>query len=127
MFAFIVNGRTADPAVTAAGVSGIECLDPPPLGNVELAEAKARLGPAVFIKGNIDRLAPADGRGGRIRELIDGGYPVVLLTHWQSLYHRGTGLGLEGLTTLVERIQRVFGNSLQWAPLTEMAKTAMKV
>jgi len=37
-----------------AGVSGIECLDPPPLGNVELAEAKARLGPAVFIKGNID-------------------------------------------------------------------------
>jgi uroporphyrinogen-III decarboxylase len=37
-----------------AGVSGIECLDPPPLGNVELADAKARLGPTVFIKGNID-------------------------------------------------------------------------
>ena len=37
-----------------AGVSGIECLDPPPLGNVELGEAKARLGGAVFIKGNID-------------------------------------------------------------------------
>jgi len=37
-----------------AGVSGIECLDPPPLGNVELADAKARLGPSVFIKGNID-------------------------------------------------------------------------
>jgi uroporphyrinogen-III decarboxylase len=37
-----------------AGVSGLECLDPPPLGNVELADAKARLGPSVFIKGNID-------------------------------------------------------------------------
>jgi uroporphyrinogen-III decarboxylase len=37
-----------------AGVSGIECLDPPPLGNVELGEAKARLGASVFIKGNID-------------------------------------------------------------------------
>lgn len=37
-----------------AGVSGIECLDPPPLGNVELADARARLGPSVFIKGNID-------------------------------------------------------------------------
>jgi hypothetical protein len=37
-----------------AGVSGIECLDPPPLGNVELAEAKKRVGGKIFIKGNID-------------------------------------------------------------------------
>jgi Uroporphyrinogen decarboxylase (URO-D) len=37
-----------------AGFSGIECLDPPPLGNVELAEAKRRVGGRVFIKGNID-------------------------------------------------------------------------
>ncbi len=37
-----------------AEVSGIECLDPPPLGNVELAEAKLRVGRKLFIKGNID-------------------------------------------------------------------------
>lgn len=37
-----------------AGFSGIECLDPPPLGDVELAEAKLRVGEEVFIKGNID-------------------------------------------------------------------------
>lgn len=37
-----------------AGFSGIECLDPPPLGNVELAEAKKRIGRKAFIKGNID-------------------------------------------------------------------------
>ncbi|NIM90321.1 MAG: hypothetical protein GTO17_05155 [Candidatus Aminicenantes bacterium] len=36
------------------GISGIECLDPPPLGNVRLAEAKKRLEGKVFIKGNID-------------------------------------------------------------------------
>lgn len=40
--------------MAAAGISGIECLDPPPLGNVELAEAKRRIGGATFIKGNID-------------------------------------------------------------------------
>jgi len=37
-----------------AGISGLECLDPPPLGNVQLEEAKQRIGKKVFIKGNID-------------------------------------------------------------------------
>ena len=37
-----------------AGVSGIECLDPPPLGNVELDEAKRRTRGRGFIKGNVD-------------------------------------------------------------------------
>lgn len=37
-----------------SGVSGIECLDPPPLGNVELQEAKERTRGRGFIKGNID-------------------------------------------------------------------------
>jgi uroporphyrinogen-III decarboxylase len=36
------------------GASGIECLDPPPLGNVELTEAKETLAGKAFIKGNID-------------------------------------------------------------------------
>ncbi len=36
------------------GASGLECLDPPPLGNVSLEEAKARIGRDVFIKGNLD-------------------------------------------------------------------------
>ncbi len=37
-----------------AGVSGIECLDPPPLGNVELEDAKVRTRGRGFIKGNVD-------------------------------------------------------------------------
>jgi hypothetical protein len=37
-----------------ANVSGIECLDPQPLGNVELADAFKRIGKRGFIKGNID-------------------------------------------------------------------------
>jgi uroporphyrinogen-III decarboxylase len=36
------------------GASGIECLDPPPLGRVELEDAKRRVGDRIFIKGNID-------------------------------------------------------------------------
>ena len=37
-----------------AGISGIECLDPPPLGDVDIAEAVAELKGKIFIKGNID-------------------------------------------------------------------------
>jgi uroporphyrinogen-III decarboxylase len=40
--------------MAGTGASGIECLDPPPLGRVDLAEAKRRVGDRLFIKGNID-------------------------------------------------------------------------
>lgn len=36
------------------GFSGLECLDPPPLGNVELEDAVRRIGHRACIKGNID-------------------------------------------------------------------------
>ena len=75
-----------------------------------------------FIRSNIDRVVSADGRTGRIRQLIDSGHPLTLLTHWQSLYTQGTGLGLEGLNALMERIQKVFGNSLEWVTCSEMAR-----
>ncbi len=37
-----------------SGTSGLECLDPPPLGNVQLDEAFDALGGRAFIKGNVD-------------------------------------------------------------------------
>jgi hypothetical protein len=36
------------------GTDGIDTLDPPPLGTVDLADAKRRLGQRLFIKGNLD-------------------------------------------------------------------------
>ena len=78
-----------------------------------------------FINENIDRLISADGRTGRIRQLIDGGDPVVLLTHWQSLYTQGTALGLDGLSALAERIQKVFGNTIEWVPCSELARRSI--
>ncbi|MCK5789000.1 MAG: hypothetical protein KAH32_08370, partial [Chlamydiia bacterium] len=37
-----------------SGVTGLECLDPAPLGDVELDDAFNRIGEDLFIKGNID-------------------------------------------------------------------------
>jgi hypothetical protein len=75
-----------------------------------------------FIQRGIDRLVPTDGRTGRIRQLMESGHPVVLVTHWQSLYTQGTGLGLEGLAALAERIQKVFGKNLPWITCSELAR-----
>ncbi len=36
------------------GIDGIDTLDPPPLGSVDLEDAKARIGDRLFFKGNID-------------------------------------------------------------------------
>lgn len=36
------------------GLDGIDTLDPPPLGSVDLEDAKRRVGDRIFLKGNID-------------------------------------------------------------------------
>lgn len=41
-------------SIEASGFDGVDTLDPPPLGNVELADAVQRLGKRLFIKGNLD-------------------------------------------------------------------------
>lgn len=41
----------------ATETQGLDTLDPPPLGDVELAAAKARLGNRAFIKGNLNPVA----------------------------------------------------------------------
>lgn len=40
--------------IKETGISGLECLDPPPIGNVNLKDAFDRIGSELFIKGNID-------------------------------------------------------------------------
>jgi uroporphyrinogen decarboxylase len=49
-------GRLGDrlELVAETGTDGIDTLDPPPLGDVELADAKRRVGGWLFLKGNVD-------------------------------------------------------------------------
>ena len=38
----------------STGIDGIECMDPPPLGDTMLSDAKRRVGDKMFLKGNMD-------------------------------------------------------------------------
>jgi hypothetical protein len=46
--------------MAATGTLGIDTLDPPPLGNVELADAKRIVGERLFLKGNMNSVALLD-------------------------------------------------------------------
>lgn len=37
-----------------SGIDGLECMDPPPLGNTRLEDAKEQVGGKLFLKGNMD-------------------------------------------------------------------------
>lgn len=73
----------------------------------------------------VDSLLSADGRSGRIPQLIRQRCPVLLLTHWQSMFSDGTCAGLSGLERLLKRLKRQYGDRLAWLTCGELAeKTA---
>lgn len=43
------------------GTDGLECLDPPPLGTTDLAQAVESVGDKIFIKGNLDSVHELSG------------------------------------------------------------------
>ncbi len=66
--------------MVATGTEGVDTLDPPPLGSVELAEAKAQIGDRVFLKGNMNsvellRMQTADEVRAHARDRIVKGSP----------------------------------------------------
>ena len=76
-------------------------------------------------KAGVDALLTADGGAGRIRELFDMAAPILILTHWQSLYSDGAAAGLAGLEKLLARIDRVFGGDVAWTTCGELARRAV--
>ena len=66
--------------IADSGVDGIECMDPPPLGDVELADAKRRVGNRIFLRGNLDSVnilwrADEDTFVRNVRATIEAGKP----------------------------------------------------
>ena len=99
--------------MVATGTEGVDTMDPPPLGSVELAEAKAQIGDQVFLKGNMNSVEllhakSADEVLAHATERIEdasagGGY---ILSTACSVAPGVEPWKLELLTPLAERIGR---------------------
>jgi hypothetical protein len=77
---------------------------------------------AEYVRGIADRMLTADGRAGKIREVLDAGGWPVLVTHWQSLFSNGTEAGLAILDELGRRVARTLGDGVEWLSCMEMAR-----
>jgi hypothetical protein len=74
----------------------------------------------------VDRLLSRNGSEGILRALFDAGMPLLLLTHWQSLFSDGRASGLRGLERLLARIEKVFGGDVEWVTCSRVARTAAR-
>jgi len=63
-----------------------------------------------------------DGTGGRLADLMRSSGPIVLITHWQSLYSNGTRLGLATYKEVVRRINALWGDKAEWCKISELTE-----
>ena len=75
-----------------------------------------------YIASIADTYLTEDGKSGRLAELFDAGTPMVLCTHWQSLYSNGRATGLRALRQLCRRIDAQWGKRIEWTKCSELAE-----
>ena len=71
-----------------------------------------------------DILIAANGRDGRLAEVLDAGGPGIFHTHWQTIFSRGTRSGLHALAEVLSRLHARFGNQVVWTRVSDLAEYA---
>jgi hypothetical protein len=74
-----------------------------------------------YIYSIADLYLTKDGKQGRLSKLFSEQIPVVLATHWQSLFSNGRTTGLQVLKEVVERIEQLWGKNVKWTKCSELA------
>jgi hypothetical protein len=69
----------------------------------------------------VDRLLSANGTTGRIRALMRQRCPILILTHWQSLFSDGSCAGLWALERLFARIRKNIAHEVDWVTCSALA------
>jgi hypothetical protein len=74
------------------------------------------------VYADADYYISADGRAGRIVELVESSAPYCLFyAHWQGL-NPANGIGWPVFTQVVERVRQHLGERIVWARPSEVGK-----
>jgi hypothetical protein len=74
------------------------------------------------IEHHADLFITADGSAGKFVDAIDAGRPLIFYTHAQTLYGNGTKGGLKVFQIAVERLQKYYGDRIQWMTGLEICR-----
>jgi hypothetical protein len=113
--------------VTGQVVVSIPTTTNDPFWDTQRPMSNTRLAARTAARAGVEALLFADGRSGRIPEVMAHECPVTILTHWQSLYSDGTCAGLWGLERLLKRLRKTFGGELRWTTCSELAQQAERL
>ena len=73
-----------------------------------------------YVSRIADLLITEDGSAGQIVDVVNtNGYPI-LITHWHSLISNGLGTGLRVLEEVARRVEKNYGDTLQWMSFEEI-------
>lgn len=78
-----------------------------------------------FVHKMADQLLTEDGTAGDIAEILaDNGWPVML-AHWQSMFSGGRMAGFKALKIVLERIERLLGDRVEWHSASELMRKTL--
>ena len=73
-----------------------------------------------YVRALASEYLTEDGRSGRLAELYRAGTPMVLVTHWQSLFSNGRRTGLRTLAEVGRRVRAAWGPDARWMTCSEL-------
>lgn len=74
-----------------------------------------------YVHSLADRFVTRDGSGGRLAQLSEAGAPMVLHTHWQSLFSNGRRTGLRALAEAARRVNDLWADRVRWTTCSDLA------
>jgi hypothetical protein len=106
-----------DPAAGEAIVSIWSATDDYIWGAQERGRPEQTMSPETLT----DRYLTTDGQNGRLAVLLKGGGPLILVTHWQSLYSNGSRLGFRTYQEIAARVASLCGDRVAWRKLSDIS------
>lgn len=116
---FTEPGRSVAPVVQNA--SGLDGPDPRCVVYVPGCTGDWTAGWDCTPPGGADKFITADGKSGRMVEVIQSGEPALMFGHWTGIYFNGYEVGFKIFQDVVKRLQARFDNLL-WMKNGEVAR-----